>query len=88
MSIRINSLVNYFESQVKMSQKNNKMLNKKRKRIIIEFSDNESIISENDSIDTTCSFNSKKKMKNVTWKENLVEIKLINTLEEPMKKLN
>ena len=81
MSIRINSLVNYFESQVKMSQKNNKMLNKKRKRIIIEFSDNE-------SIDTTCSFNSKKKMKNVTWKENLVEIKLINTLEEPMKKLN
>ena len=88
LSIRINSLVNYFESQVKMSQKNNKMLNKKRKRIIIEFSDNESIISENDSIDTTCSFNSKKKMKNVTWKENLVEIKLINTLEEPMKKLN
>ena len=86
--IRINSLVNYFESQVKMSQKNNKMLNKKRKRIIIEFSDNESIISENESIDTTCSFNSKKKMKNVTWKENLVEIKLINTLEEPMKKLN
>ena len=63
MSIRINSLVNYFESQVKMSQKNNKMLNKKRKRIIIEFSDNESIISENDSIDTTCSFNSKKKWK-------------------------
>jgi hypothetical protein len=88
LSIRINSLVNYFESQVKMSQKNNKMLNKKRKRIIIEFSDNESIISENESIDTTCSFNSKKKMKNVTWKENLVEIKLINTLEEPMKKLN
>ena len=88
LSIRINSLVNYFESQVKKSQKNNKMLNKKRKRIIIEFSDNESIISENESIDTTCSFNSKKKMKNVTWKENLVEIKLINTLEEPMKKLN
>ena len=54
LSIRINSLVNYFESQVKMSQKNNKMLNKKRKRIIIEFSDNESIISENDSIEKKC----------------------------------
>ena len=81
-------LVNYFEIQVKNYEKNNKMLNKKRKRIIIEFSDNESIISENESIDTTCSFNSKKKMKNVTWKENLVEIKLIDTLEEPIKKLN
>ena len=88
LSIRINDLVNYFEIQVKNYEKNNKLLKKKRKRIIIEFSDNESIISENDSIDTTCSFNSKKKMKNVTWKENLVEIKLINTLEEPMKKLN
>ena len=64
------------------------MLNKKRKRIIIELSDNESIISENESIDTTYTFNSKKKMKNVTWKENLVEIKLINTLEEPVKKFN
>ena len=88
LSIRINSLVNYFESQVKMSQKNNKMLNKKRKRIIIELSDNESIISENESIDTTYTFNSKKKIKNVSWKENLVEIKLIDTLEEPIKKLN
>ena len=88
LSIRINDLVNYFEIQVKNYEKNNKLLKKKRKRIIIEFSDNESIISENDSIDTTCSFNSKKKMKNVTWKENLVEIKLINTLEEPVKKFN
>ena len=64
------------------------MLNKKRKRIIIELSDNESIISENESIDTTYTFNSKKKIKNVSWKENLVEIKLIDTLEEPIKKLN
>ena len=88
LSIRINDLVNYFEIQVKNYEKNNKMLNKKRKRIIIEFSDNESFISENESIDTTCSFNSKKKMKNVTWKENLVEIKLIDTLEEPVKKFN
>ena len=88
LSIRINDLVNYFEIQVKNYEKNNKMLNKKRKRIIIELSDNESIISENESIDTTYTFNSKKKIKNVSWKENLVEIKLIDTLEEPIKKLN
>jgi hypothetical protein len=88
LSFRINDLVNYFEIQVKNYEKNNKMLNKKRKRIIIELSDNESIISENESIDTTYTFNSKKKIKNVSWKENLVEIKLIDTLEEPIKKLN
>ena len=41
--------------------------------------------SENESLDTTCSFNCKKKNKKVSWKEDLVEIMFINTNEEPMK---
>lgn len=87
--IRIENLINYWEEQVKNYQKRIKLLNNKRKRNKSEHSDNESIVSlnesENESLDTTCSFNCKKKNKKVSWKEDLVEIMFINTNEEPMK---